>query len=119
MDTRKDYFVEQNIGVIERCVRVVIGFVMLGYPYYLMQTQGITIEYWQAILMLLSPYPALTGIVGTDPLYAWMKVKTCDLSNRNQCGSFPYQVDALLGHDPKPETDLEHTLVHAHHKKHA
>ncbi|MDH5546512.1 MAG: DUF2892 domain-containing protein [Gammaproteobacteria bacterium] len=119
MEKQRDYFVEQNIGVIERCLRVVLGFAMLGYPYYLIIQPGATVEMWQSVLMVLSVYPCITGILGCDPMYTMFKVRTCSVNGRNQCGSFPYQIDALLGRDPKPENHLEHTLLHSDHVKHA
>lgn len=115
----KGYFVEQNVGVIERCVRVLLGVAMLGFPYYLLIQPNATIEMWQGVLMVLSVYPSLTGILGMEPLYKVFGVRTCGLTGRNRCGSFPYQIDALIGRDPHPENDLEHTLTHSTHVKHA
>ena len=118
MKQQRDYFVEQNMGVIERIVRVLVGLAMLGYPYYLIIQPGATAEMWLNVVMVLSIYPSITGILGADPLYSITGVRTCNLSGRNQCGSFPFQIDALLGRNPKPENHLEHTLQHSSHIKH-
>ena len=115
MKQNADYFVHQNVGAIDRTIRVVLGFAMLGVPYFQLLQPGAMIEYWQAVSMMISIYPCLTGILGYDPIYGLFSVKSCDTSNRNQCGSFPYQVDALLGHNPIPEDDQEHSLLHSKH----
>ncbi|MDX1812176.1 MAG: DUF2892 domain-containing protein [Gammaproteobacteria bacterium] len=111
------YFVEQNVGAIDRTVRVLVGAAMLGVPYFMLMESGSTIQAWQSWLMVLSVYPFLTGILGTDPLYRVFGAKTCDLSARNRCGTYPFQVDALVGHQPTPEDDFEHSLTHSTHKR--
>jgi len=117
MKEKANYFVHQNIGAIDRAVRVILGFAMLGIPYFQLLQMGSTLQEWQALSMAFSVYPCLTGIMGYDPFYGLFSVKSCDTSNRNQCGSFPYQVDALLGHNPVPEDDQEHSLLHSKHMK--
>ena len=110
-------FVEQNLGLVDRTVRVLLGTAMLAVPYYLMIQLGATATDWQVWLMVLSVYPCLTGILGTDPIYRMFHTKTCDLSKRNKCGSYPFQVDAFVGRNPIPEDDYEHTLSHSRHEK--
>lgn len=117
MTTAPGYFVEQNLGFLDRTVRFVIGAAMLAVPYFMLTQQGAVVEPWQAWLMVLSVYPCLTGILGIDPIYRVFGKKSCDLSNRNRCGSYPFQVDALIGRDPQPEDDYEHTLEHSRHRK--
>jgi len=110
-------FIHQNLGLVDRIFRVLLGTVMLGIPYFLLLQHGAVVQWWQSSLMALSVYPFLTGILGTDPVYRLFHIKTCDLSNRNQCGSFPFQVDAMAGHNPIADSDLEHTLLHSHHEE--
>jgi hypothetical protein len=117
MAIAKGNFVEQNLGMWDRIFRFVLGSVMLAVPYYLLTQTGMTSESWHSLLIILSVYPFLSGILGVDPFYRLMKVKSCDLSSRNRCGSFPFQVDAFLGHKPIPEDDYEHTLTNSHHDK--
>lgn len=120
MAIAKGNFVEQNLGMWDRIFRVVLGSVMMAVPYYLLTQTGATSEMWHSLLVILSVYPFLSGILGADPFYRLVGVKSCDLSSRNRCGSFPYQVDAFLGHEPIPEDDYEHTLSNSHHdKRHA
>lgn len=111
------YFVEQNLGAVDRTVRFIVGVLMLGVPYFMITQQGATVETWQSWLMVLSAYPCLTGIIGFDPLYRIFGKKSCDLSSRNRCGSYPFQVDAMIGNDPQPEDDYEHTLSHSKRRK--
>ena len=115
----KGNFVEQNLGMWDRILRVILGSAMLSVPYFMITQVGVMSEMWHSIMIVLSIYPFLTGILGADPIYRLFHVKSCDLSRRNQCGSFPYEVDAFLGRDPVPEDDYEHTLSNSHHERHA
>ena len=117
MAIAKGYFVEQNLGLWDRIFRVVLGCVLLAVPYFTITQIGVMSEMWHSLLIILSIYPFLTGILGVDPFYRLMNVKSCDLSSRNRCGSFPFQVDAFLGHHPIPEDDYEHTLTNSRHEK--
>jgi len=119
MAIAKGNFVEQNLGLWDRVVRVVLGGAMLAVPYYALTQTGVTTEMWQSVLIVCSIYPFLSGILGADPLYRVFGVKSCDLSKRNRCGSFPFQIDAMLGHNPIPDDDYEHTMTNSHHEKHA
>ena len=115
----KGNFVEQNLGMWDRVFRVILGSAMLSIPYFMITQVGVMSEMWHSVVILLSIYPFLTGILGADPLYRLMDVKSCDLSRRNKCGSFPFEVDAFLGRDPKPDDDYEHTLSNSHHERQA
>ena len=104
----------QNIGLVDRLLRVVIGGVMLvGVMLYLQRSEAVVD--WQAYIALFSIYPLMTGILGWCLLYAMTDVKTCKLTGRNQCGTLPFQVDAALGHRPMPVHDHDHSLAGSHH----
>ena len=118
MAIAKGNFVEQNLGMWDRIFRVVLGWVMLAVPYFMITQMGVMSEMWHSVVIIFSIYPFLTGILGADPFYRLANVKSCDLSQRNRCGSFPFQLDAILGHDPVPEDDYEHTLSNSHHERH-
>ena len=107
--------VEQNLGMWDRVIRFMLGSAMLAVPYYYMTQTSLPVEAWYSWSMVASIYPFLTSIVGCDVLYKFFGVKSCDLSQRNRCGSFPFEVDAFLGHKPLPEDDTEHTLEHSSH----
>jgi len=109
--------VVQNLGWLDRVIRTFAAASMLAIPCYLLITQG-TMNDWFFYLMLFSVYPALTAIVGYDILYEWMGTKSCGTSERNQCGTFPYEIDAALGRHPIPDSNLEHSLSAAHHEQH-
>jgi hypothetical protein len=87
--------------------------VMLGVPVYMIELYQP--GFWLFLPMLLAAYPLLTGIIGVDPLYNSLNIRTCDTSRRNQCGTFPYEVDAALGRNPIPQNDVEHSLEHSRH----
>ena len=80
----KGNFVEQNLGMWDRIFRVILGSVMLSIPYFMITQVGVMSEMWHSVVILLSIYPFLTGILGADPFYRLMDVKSCDLSRRNK-----------------------------------
>jgi len=108
--------VVQNLGWLDRVIRTFVAAAMLAVPSYFMITQGM-VNGWFFYLMLFSVYPALTAIVGYDILYEWIGTKSCGTSERNPCGTFPYEIDAALGRHPIPDSNLEHSLSTAHHDR--
>ena len=108
--------VMQNLGWHDRIIRVVIGSLMISIPLYLLAT-GQNSSPWMFYIILAAVYPVLTGVIGCDEIYNLFGVKSCGTSNRNQCGTFPYEVDAALGHNPIPDSDIEHSLEHSHHQQ--
>ena len=118
MEKFKINVVEQNLGMLDRSIRFILGCVMLGVPFYMMTQVGQPAEQLYNWSMLLSIYPFLTAVTGCDVLYKPFHIKSCDLSRRNKCGSFPFELDAWFGRDPVPEDDTEHTLGHSSHKLH-
>jgi hypothetical protein len=83
----------QNLGIIDRLARVIIGTVLIGawflYPIH-------TLHSWFAVLPLVGVYPFLTGILGWCPLYAAFHKKSCGINKRNTCGTFPAQLKQLI-----------------------
>jgi len=118
MDTQtSNYFVIQNMGAVDRILRTIVGGLMLGVPFVALSQPGAEMVWWYIGSMTLSTYPLLTALCGFDPIYKSLHAKSCTLEGRHQCGSFPYEVDALLGHKPIPEDHLAHELSHSSHKK--
>jgi hypothetical protein len=113
------YYIVQNLGAVDRIVRVIVGIVILGIPFAILSQPGAEMTWWFTGSMMLGIYPFLTAIVGVDPLYHLFKIRSCtvDPHGRNQCGSFPYEVDALLGHEPKPRHSNTHDLSDSDHMK--
>ena len=116
MDARKTTLgVVQNLSLIDRALRGLLAAVLLIVPAVELVFLEGTFGWWHGIAMLASVYPGLTAFLGWDPFYQAMGTKTCDLSERNQCGTLPYQVDAALGHHPVPNKDYDHSLAGSHH----
>lgn len=105
----------QNLGWLDRIVRTVLGFALLAYATFQVLVGDMTESPWVVYAMLVSVYPILSGIIGYDALYDYFSVRTCGISDRNQCGTFPYEVDAALGNHPIPESDVDHSLEHSRH----
>lgn len=57
-----------NLGMTERCGRLVLG---LGIILAVLMGNGPL--GWAAVLPLAALYPALTAVVGWDPLNAWLE----------------------------------------------
>lgn len=105
----------QNMGWLDRVTRIFLGTAMLVYPLFLIVTNEAVHSPWVWYSMLLSIYPWLTGIIGFDPVYALFFVRTCDTSDRNPCGTFPFEVSAALGRHPIPNSNVEHSLENSRH----
>jgi hypothetical protein len=103
----------QNMGWLDRVVRVILGSVLLAFAISALGPG--TTPPWALYVALVSVYPLLTGIIGWDPIYEAVTVKTCGTSERNPCGTFPFEVDAALGHHPIPRNDVEHSLENSKH----
>ena len=108
-----------NIGLADRSVRFIVGFALLGAGAIGM-TLTPTITTLEAVAVIVSIYPLMTSMLGWDPFYSLFGARTCSLEGgRNQCGTFPYEVDAALGHDPEPDKGFEydHSLSGSHHQR--
>ncbi|WP_455212851.1 YgaP family membrane protein [Kaarinaea lacus] len=112
---REKLGVVENLGWMDRTLRVMIGAGLISIPSYFLVT-GQLMSPWYAFLMLFAVYPLITGIVGCDWIYNMFGVKSCGTSERNPCGSFPFEVDAALGRKPIPHSDIEHSLQNSHHE---
>jgi len=109
----------QNIGLFDRLFRFFGGGALLAVGVITI-TVAETPSVWSSIAILFSIYPLMTTIMGWDPLYQMIGGRTCNLeSGRNQCGTFPYEVDAALGHNPEPDEGYryDHSLGGSHHKE--
>jgi len=106
--------VVQNLGLMDRTLRILASVALLVGPVIHLQMTGESMS-WHALVALLSIYPFMTAILGWDPFYSMLGTKTCRLTGRNQCGTLPYQVDAALGHDPHARNDYDHSLKGSQH----
>ncbi len=110
----------QNQGLADRVLRVLIGFAMLGGgAAYVSMGEGFAsfagIAPSVLVLMSASVYPILTGTIGWDPIYHLLGIRTCSDSGRNACGTLPYQIEAALGKEPKYcEPNDQHSLEGCH-----
>jgi hypothetical protein len=114
--TRTRIGVIQNLSLIDRVLRGVLTALLLAWPMVDLLVVGNVLNGWHAASWLISAYIGMTSFVGWDPLYNLFGYKSCDIgSDRNQCGTLPYQVDAALGHHPVPKRDFDHSLSGATH----
>jgi len=108
----------QNIGLTDRMLRFFLGGALFAGGVLAMAVMG-SVTLWSALAVIVSIYPLMTTMMGWDPFYQMANARTCSLEGgRNQCGTFPYEVDAALGHEPKPEEgrEYDHSLTGAHHE---
>lgn len=67
----------QNIGMIDRLLRVVVGLALLAYA---LQFIGVGSPYsW---LGWFGAVPLLTGLIGNCPAYSLLGINTCGLAKR-------------------------------------
>lgn len=101
----------QNLGLNDRVIRGVIAVFMIALPILDLARGGMF--GWHGYVILLAIYPALTAILGRDPLYSLFKVRTCGGADGKQCGTFPYEVEAALGNQPKVDKgqEFDHSMA--------
>jgi hypothetical protein len=112
---RKKLGVVENLGWLDRTIRIAVGAALILIPCYFLIT-GHLMSPWYAFSMLFAVYPLMTGILGCDWIYNVIGVKSCGTSERNQCGTFPFEIDAALGRKPVPHSDIDHSLLNSHHE---
>ncbi len=106
----------ENMGLIDRVTRFLIGGGALSYFVFYTQLQ----HPWmlaasQVLVTGVCLYFMITAMIGWEPLYALFRIKSCSLTGRNQCGTLPYQFKALLGHAPRYcESESQHSLEACH-----
>lgn len=105
----------QNMALSDRLLRWILGTILLGAPVVNLVLFEGKFGIWHGAPMLLSIYPFLTGYLGWDPFYQMTSYKTCGRSEKNQCGTIPFQIDAALGHRPISNADHDHSLGGSHH----
>lgn len=101
--------VVQNVGLNDRVLRTILGWGLIGFAFVDLMN-GAQVG-WHTYAILLAVYPLLTSILGWDPFYAVFGGKSCDLSERNRCGTFPFQVSAAMGNHPHCTSDVDCHLV--------
>ena len=102
----------ENIGLLDRMVRFFAGGALMSYGVISALLTGHDVI--SATAILLAVYPLMTTMMGWDPFYELFGARSCDVEGgRNQCGTLPYEVDAALGHNPKPDEgfDYDHSLA--------
>ncbi len=106
----------QNMGLVDRVLRFSGGALIVGaiVLYYEMEHAWLPMPV-MVYATAISLYPILTGLLGWDPFYGLFSIRSCGEAGRNQCGSFPYQVKAMMGHAPQYcDTDDERSLEACH-----
>ena len=60
----------QNIGLIDRMLRLLIGAALIGVAYYYSAYDDLAARIWDvwgSYSMMIAVYPILTGMLGWDP----------------------------------------------------
>lgn len=91
--TLQNPYALQNIGIIDRTVRIIVGLAMISVWFFYPMT---ALSVWIALLPLLGILPLLSGILGWCPVYAMFGTKSCGMDDRNTCGTYPDQLDHLI-----------------------
>lgn len=117
--------VAENLGWLDRLLRFIIAtafisvsatylFIGVSSPTWLEAGEPMS---WPYYLMLIAIYPMMTAIMGRDPVYGILRIKSCGTSAKNPCGTFPFELDAAIGRNPIPDSEIEHSLSISHHEK--
>lgn len=85
----------QNMGWLDRVLRCALGLGLIAAVLVLAQSSEEIGGY--SYLLIISIYPLMTAILGWDPLYHAGRVRSCDSSGRNQCGTFPFEIESAMG----------------------
>ena len=118
---KKRFRILENLGWLDRIIRVMAGTALLVIPIIILSMnamrldEGGSVSGWWYVTMLVSLYPFWTSSIGWDPIYSAFNMRTCGGSEKNPCGSFPYEVDAAVGHHPIPDSEIVHSLTASHH----
>ncbi len=87
------HFRKQNVGTLDRLFRFVLGAALIGSVFYL--DEGVfAASGWWVVLPLLGIYPALTAILGWDPVLD----VSHHTSETNIPGDFPGSVKEQVEH---------------------
>lgn len=104
----------QNVGLIDRLTRLLLGASILAWTYYSAVYKELEAAAWVTYSFGIALYPVFTGMLGWDPFYALFGGRTCS-GGSQPCGSLPYQVKALFGRAPRYcDTDVERSLEACH-----
>lgn len=116
--------VVENLGWLDRGIRLVIGTALVVVPLTIITVNVPRIDLgvaslsgWLYVSILVAVYPFLTAALGWDPVYRLFNVRSCGGSERNPCGTLPYELDAAVGDHPIPDSTIEHSLRTAHHSR--
>lgn len=83
----------QNIGLIDRTVRIIVGLAMISvWFFYPIES----VNLWFAALPLLGVLPLLSGILGWCPVYAMFHTKSCGTDKYNTCGPITDQLNHMV-----------------------
>jgi Inner membrane protein YgaP-like, transmembrane domain len=83
----------QNIGLIDRTVRIIVGSAMIGTLFF--YPIG-SVSLWFAALGLVGILPLLSGVLGWCPVYAMFHTKSCGTDEHNSCGPMTDQLDHMI-----------------------
>lgn len=86
-------FRKQNVGTLDRIFRVALGAALIGSVFYLDESVFAQTNWW-VLLPLLGIYPALTAVLGWDPVLDAKHVT----SETNIPGDFPGSVKEQVEH---------------------
>jgi hypothetical protein len=124
VSTDNSSLVPENLGWLDRLLRFIAGTALISVsatylflstttPTWLNESEPMA---WPYFLMIIAIYPIVSAILGRDPIYSILGVRSCGNSPKNPCGSFPFELDAAMGNKPIPDSEIEHSLSTSHHE---
>ena len=116
--TRSANLVPQKLGWLDRIIRFIIGTALIASPVTFLTlspetptwlSDGVPMA-WPYYVILIAIFPLLTAILGCNPLFALISIRSCGTSAHNPCSTFPFELEVAAGSNPRLLNDVDQGL---------
>lgn len=111
MKTVKRLIRQENLGVIDRTLRLIIGFSLIVPLIVNINVLSPALISGLPFALVAMFYLLLTSMMGSDPFYALVSKKSCGGSSWNPCGSYPHQLRTLFKLESKKDPGYQTTAL--------
>lgn len=111
MNTVKRLIKQENLGVIDRTLRLIIGFSLIVPLIVTINALSPALMSGLPFALVTMFYLLLTSMMGWDPFYALISKKSCGGSRWNPCGSYSHQLRTLFNLEAKRDPSYQTTAL--------
>src|SRR3569833_645809 len=111
MKTVKRLKRQENLGVIDRTLRLLFGFSLIVSLIVNINVFSTAIMSGLPFAVVAMFYLLLTSMMGWDPFNALVSKKSCGGSGWNSCGSYPHQLSTLFKLESKKDPGYQTTAL--------